>query len=832
MRNVQLHFRTLLLVLVPAGLPLTAKQCPADERVVFDLIRTHCVDCHNPTKSSGDLDLQTLSTQGLRSFDVNREAWERVVAKMTTGEMPPPEVTGPSGSEVVHATKWLKAEFLRQDRAIQPQAGRVTVRRLNRAEYTNTVRDLLGVNIRPAEDFPPDQSAFGFDNISDALRLSPVLMEKYLNAAERVITTALFGPKEHKPSVTHYPLPVRINLRRGTQSVPQDLPNYDLTGLSTVHAAHVVHHFPVEAEYDFRIVLNGHRPTQSEPAHPALFIDGVCTKEFEIDATDLEGQVVETRLRVTAGEHLLSATYLKMYHGLPPNFHGPEPSKRPPGPLLTGGDRLNEQDIEILRKLGTTIKTDMSVETRIDNRFESIDIGGPFNQQTAASPAALKRVYVYGSVEHGHTAKCARVILTDFASRAFRRPAATEEVDRFLRLFKLVEHQGDSFEKAIATALQAILVSPHFLFRIEHDRKPSDGRSFMPVSDYELASRLSYFIWSSMPDTKLLQSAADSSLRRPDILEAQVRRMLRDPKSRALVENFAGQWLQFRNIDIVRPDPEQFATFEESLRHSMKRETARFLEEIIREDRSVLEILNADYTFVDERLARFYGFEGIHGPGYQRVDVSNTRRGGGILSHGSILTLTSYSTRTSPVLRGKWILETLLNDPPPPPPPSVPALDESKVGKSVSLRQELEEHRNNPTCAGCHARLDPLGFSLEHFNAIGEWRDLDGKEPVDASGTLPSGLTFQGHAQLKQILMDDRDSFVDGLAEKLLIYALGRGLQRHDRPALAKISESLPAADYRFSELVLGIVNSLPFQMRNVAEQNTADGPPTGETSP
>jgi hypothetical protein len=342
------------------------------------------------------------------------------------------------------------------------------------------------------------------------------------------------------------------------------------------------------------------------------------------------------------------------------------------------------------------------------------------------------------------------------------------------------------------------------------------------VGDYELASRLSYFLWSSMPDVELLRLAGQKQLSRPATLAAQVRRMLKDAKSDALVENFAGQWLQFRNIDVVRPDVERFPDFDDSLRRSMRRETQLFVANMVRQDASVLDLLDANYTFADERLARFYGIPGVTGPEFRKVDVGGTRRGGGILSQASILTLSSYSTRTSPVLRGKWILENLLNDPPPPPPPSVPVLDDTKVGKSSSLRQELEEHRKNAVCASCHMRMDPLGFGLENFNAIGAWREDDGKFPVDASGTLPGGRSFHGPAELKSLLKADRDAFVNGLAEKLLIYALGRGLERYDRPALAVITAKLPAADYRFSQLVLGIVNSVPFQMRQAREGETS----------
>jgi hypothetical protein len=813
--------------------------CVADEGAVplgsmQSLVQKYCVGCHNSTVTSGDLNLSDLNLAALgaangdtKTFDQNRDIWERVVAKLKTGQMPPPGVPRPPEPDVLAVTRWLDAEFARQDRAVKPEAGRVTARRLNRAEYSNTLRDLLGIDIQPAANFPADESAFGFDNNADALNLSPVLLEKYLHEAEIAVRTALFAPERIQPSVVHYSFPVRINLTRGQNSMPKDPFHYDQTGLSLVYAGHTMHRFPVDGEYSFRLVLNGHRPNQSEPAHPALFIDGKMIREFEVDATDLEGQIVEARAKVTAGEHLISASYLRVFHGLPPDYKGPEPSKRPPVPLLSNNGRgaLSPEDIETLRKFGTKIKTD-AIEKRLDNRFESIDIGGPFTQPAAASAESLRRVYVCGQ----RTAGCARAIVTDFITRAFRRPATPKEADSFLTFWALAQKNGDGFEEGIATALEAVLVSPRFLYRTERDRPATAGQNWAPVSDYELASRLSYFLWSSMPDSELLRLAGQKELSQPGNLAPQVRRMLKDARSDALVENFAGQWLQFRNIDVVRPDVERFPDFDESLRRSMRRETQFFVANMVRQDASILDFLDARYTFVDERLARFYGIPGITGPEFRKVDVGGTKRGGGILSQASILTLSSYSTRTSPVLRGKWILDNLLNAPPPPPPPSVPALDDTKAGKSASLRQEMEEHRKSAVCASCHSSMDPLGFGLENFNAIGAWREEDGKFPVDASGTLPGGQQFRGPAELKSLLKADRDAFVNGLAEKLLVYALGRGLERYDRPALAAITAKVAAADYRFSELVLGIVNSVPFRMRNAGEAKLAAAR-AGETS-
>ena len=782
----------------------------ADPAPVFAFARKNCAGCHNGTLTSGDINL-AAAMGSARTFDENREIWERALSKLKTGEMPPPGSPKPPAAQTGAVTRFLEAEFLRQDRTAKPDPGRVTARRLNRAEYDNTVRDLLGVDIHPAGNFPNDETAFGFDNIGDALTLSPVLLEKYLYAAERAVRTAVFGPEKMKPAMIHYPLPVRINDLVNKPTIPKDLFNYDFSGLSTRHAAHVTHRFPVDGEYSFRVVLNGHRPNQSESAHPAFFIDGKMIKDWEVDATDLEGQIVEARTQVTAGDHLLSASYLNNYHGLPPSYKGPQPSKRPPGPLISTRGKLTEKDIETLRRLGTKIKTDR-LETRIDNRYESLDVGGPFTQPDGPSASSRQRVFICAQ----KTPACAQTIVAGFARQAFRRPVTAAETAPFVKLYALARQQGDSHEEGIATALQGILVSPHFLFRIERDRPGS----FAPVSGYELASRLSYFLWSSMPDAPLLAAAAQGTLRQPAVLAAQVRRMLRDEKSRALVDNFAGQWLQYKNIDVMKPDPEKFPEFEDNLRYSMRRETELFLENLIRGDASVLEILDAKHTYLNERLARFYGIEGISGPAFRRVDMSKTERGGGILAHASVLTISSYSTRTSPVLRGKWILENLLNAPPPPPPAAVPAIDESKVGESASLRQQMEAHRANPVCASCHSRMDPLGFGLENLNAIGAWRAMDGKFPVDASGLLPGGRAFQGPVELKAQLTNDKDAFVHGLTSKLLTYALGRGLERYDRPVVNAISARLPARNYRFSALVEDIVNSLPFQQRRPAAAN------------
>ena len=504
------------------------------DKAVFSFVKKNCNACHNATVTSGDVNLTAF--KDAKAFDESRETWERVVSKLKTGEMPPPGSPRPPASDVAAVTKYLEAEFARQDRAVQPDPGRVTARRLNRAEYNNSMRDLLGVDIRPADSFPADEAAFGFDNISDALILSPVLLEKYVDAAERVVRTAMFGPEKLKPSMTHYPSPVRI------PTLPKNLMEYDLTGLHTQHAAHVKHRFPVDAEYTFRVVLNGHRPNQSEPVKAVFWVDGKQLPEvMTVEGSDLEGQILEWKTKMTAGEHLLSMSYLNNYHGLPPSYKGPEPSKLPPDPLLSNNARgkLTEQDIEILRKFGTKLKTDR-IEVRVDNRTESIDVGGPFNQTTGPSQESLRKIFACGHLNGQHKAACSRTIVSSFAQKAFRRPVTAKEVDSFVQYVALARKHGDSFEEGIATALQAILVSPNFLFRMEQDR-PATAKASLPavsVNEYELASRLSYFLWSSTPDAELLRLAAAKRLRQPGVLQAQVRRMLKDRASRSACREF------------------------------------------------------------------------------------------------------------------------------------------------------------------------------------------------------------------------------------------------------------------------------------------------------
>jgi mono/diheme cytochrome c family protein len=765
------------------------------EGTVQPFLARNCQGCHNAKASTAGLNLEALGHAG--SVEKDRDRWEQIVSRIKSGAMPPAGMPRPDASAVQAVTHWIEAEFSRQDLLIRPDPGRVIARRLNRAEYSNTVRDLLGVGFRAAEEFPQDDSGYGFDNIGDVLSLSPILMEKYLSAAEKISRSAVFGDEAPKPSLLRY-LPHR------RVPPPVSLTEYDETGLSLASAINQTHRFPADAEYLFKFVLNGGQPAGSEPRTVAVWVDGRQVQQFVIETTVMEGQSRQFRTRVAKGEHLVSVSFLHHYEGLPANYGGPNPSHKPvPPPRVRPGAPA---------ATAATAAVAPALPGSITSKVEELDIGGPFDAKASPPTESLRLVFTCGHAEGHHTAGCPRKILSDLARRAYRRAVTTQETNTLLGLYSKVREKGDSFEEGIAVAIQYLLVSPDFLFRIS--RNEDRGAAASPISQYERASRLSYFLWSSMPDEELLRLAAQGKLRSAGVVDAQVRRMLKDPKAEALVDNFAGQWLEIRNIEVVKPDPDQFVEFDDLLRLSMKGETKRFLASIIAEDRSILDIIAGRYTFLNERLARFYKIPGITGMEFRKVDLTGNPERSGILTQASVLTVSSYATRTSPVLRGKWILDNILNTPPPPPPPDVPNLSVSGVGASVSLRQQLEKHRENAMCASCHSKMDPLGFGLENYDAIGAWRVQDGKVKIDPSGKLPDGRNFSGPEGLKAVLLAEPDALAQSVTEKLLTYALGRGLQRFDKPVIAGIVKRATAGEYRFSSIVLGIVHSMPFEMQ------------------
>jgi len=799
---------------------------PAPEASGFDNLVTpflseNCYRCHGNKKHEKDLNFQEFETAA--SLIEHRDRWEEVARKLRGQEMPPIEEDQPDEPQRQAVATWLEREFDRIDRETPPDPGRVTARRLNRTEYNNTIRDLLGVDVKPADDFPQDDSGYGFDNIADVLSLSPVLMEKYVTSADRVAHLAVFGPPHLNPTLTR----LRSDGRRAgdAKTFPE---RYDVTGLSLSNAFHATYRAPVDGEYSIKVVLGGVRPAGSAPVTVTLWVDDRQVEattvdlegaaRFDLDRQDFGGQAREFRLKLSAGDRRISVAIPRIFEGLPPSYQGPNPSTLPqPSKTFVPPPNATPDRLEQARKRFEDAQAELAKIPLNGVRIGSVDVGGPYTQATGPSRASLEKIFTCGHPDGGHQPICARRIVTDLAQRAFRRPVAPTEVQQYIDLVQLAQKQEGSFDEGLAVGIQALLVSPDFLFRIERDQPAKPGVTSRPISQHELASRLSYFIWASMPDRQLRLAADRGLLRDPKVLEREVRRMLRDPKADALAENFGGQWLQFRALESVTRDKDRYPDFEDYLRYSMGRETELFVNAVVREDRSIMDFIDGEYSFLNERLARHYGIPDVTGPEFRRVDLSGTPRAG-VLTQGSVLTVSSYATRTSPVLRGKWVLENLLDAPPPPPPPDVPNLDDTSIGTAVSMRAQLEAHRKNATCASCHRRMDPLGFGLENFDAVGAWRNVDGTFPIDASGTLPDGRTFTGPVELREILAGNREAFARCLTTKLLTYALGRGLERYDTKTVKQIATQLKAQDYRFSSLVLDIVNSFPFQSRRPAQ--------------
>jgi hypothetical protein len=689
-----------------------------------------------------------------------REGWEKILQKMTSGEMPPKGMPRPSQAQVEEISAFVEREFEKADRLVKPDPGRVTARRLNRVEYTNTIRDLLAVDFRAEKDFPADDSGHGFDNIGDVLTVSPVLMEKYLDAAETISSRALGAtPLPAKALEFDYHLKDR-RVRR--------------LDVSTVECSHRV---DWDAEYTVRIGMPGQRAEDAKPVTLGFWMDGKLIHSMPVE-TKPSGLVyfnpyseAEFRIYLPEGDHVFRAGFI-------------------------GDDFVKTLD-----------RKDHFADRK--NKFlNMIRFIGPYPAKV--EKASRKKILV---CDPSSGAACVNRIVGDLMRRAWRRPVTPAEVAPVAKFVTLARNQGQTVEQGLQLAIQAILVSPHFLFRVERDPNPNDPSRVHRISDLELASRLSYFVWSSMPDDELFQVAVAGKLRNPTVLDAQLKRMLEDQKSAALAENFAGQWLETRNLDSVKPDPQKFPEWGSDLKEAMRTETRLFFEHLLRENRPLGEFLTANYTFLNERLARHYGVPGVNGPEFRKVELTTPERGG-ILSHASVLTVSSYPTRTSPVIRGKYVLQNILGTPPPPPPPDVPPLDESSVGNAGSLRQQMEKHRTNAVCASCHQRMDTLGFGLENYDAIGRWRSSDGKFPLEVGGTLPNGKSFGSPAELRTILGSDLAGFSRCLVEKMLTYALGRGLERYDKRTVAAIEKKVADQGHAFQSVVYEVVRSLPFQSR------------------
>ena len=787
-------------VVLAAPPPARAAQAPADPAVAAhrQALARYCITCHNERLATAGLLLDRVD---IARVDRDPAVWEKVVRKLRTGLMPPDGRPRPDAATYAALVAHLETALDRAAQAASNPGWPAQIHRLNRAEYANAVRDLLGLEVDGRALLPADDSGYGFDNIGDVLTVSPGLMARYLSAAARISRRAV-GDPTLRPGTTLYKTSPLL-LQEGRMS--EDLPFGSRGGLA------VRHHFPLDGDYLFRISLE--RPLNQPVAgsgHQLEFrLDHGLVKLFDFDRSGNRragsgagvGGLLDVRIPVRAGTRLVSASFIGALDRSIPY------DARPPHPPVASFQYSR---------------------VPINPIVFSIQVVGPYAGRTPADgSAARSRSAIFACAPAGPADEtpCAREILSNLTRRAFRRPVTAADVDPLLASYA-AGYEAGGFERGIQWAIEALLVSPEFLFRVE--RHPPDVEPGTPyrLADVDLASRLSFFLWSSIPDDELLALAEAGRLSDPAVLERQVRRMLDDPRSRALTANFAGQWLFLRNLRTVAPNAVLFPTFDDNLREAFRRETELFFDSQVRADRSVLELLAADYTFLNDRLARHYGIPGVYGSHYRRVRYPDERRAG-LLGHGSILTVTSHPNRTSPVVRGKWLLENLLGSPPPPPPPDIPALVENDEGRApATVRARMEQHRGNPACAACHAKMDPLGFALENFDAVGQWRSTDAEAdaPIDASGALPDGTPFTTPAEFRQGLLAEpwASEFVGTVIEKLLTYAVGRGLDHHDAPAVRSIRREAGTAGYRWSSIVLGIVRSAPFRMRRMPDPAVA----------
>ncbi len=760
-------FAVLYVLLLCASTPQMLHAAPQDREAVFQkqvapLLKKHCVQCHNADDSEGEFDLTQYATAS--KIVEGRNKWLRAASNIQHQVMPPDGEPQLSKDQREFLSAWIREAANDIDCSGGGNPGQVTIRRLNRNEYRNTVRDLVGVDYEPAEDFPADDVGYGFDNIGDVLSLPPLLMEKYMKAAQEISEQAI---QLNQPAgeVNKRQLAGYMQASGGSSRV--GLADRVLT---TSGEMWFEYPFPHDGEYKFRVRAYADQ-AGDEPAKMTLRVDGKDMQTIDVKAVEDKPGIYDARFRVSSGRRKLAIAFIN-------DFYDPNNSNR---------------------------------SRRDRNLYASwVEIYGPVDFKPEPKSASHRNIIFVTPTRSLPAADAARKVLMRLMSLAYRRPAAKDEVDRLMKIWQQVYTREKSYEKAVQVAMSALLVSPHFLFKVE---QPAPAGKIRKLNDYELASSLSYFLWSSMPDRELIDTAWTGGLQNDATLEKQVRRMLKNPRVFALVRNFAAQWLQLRLLEEVTPDGKRFPHFTPELRAAMKRETELFVSSIIAEDRNVLDLLRADYTFVNQELAEHYGMQSVKGKEFRKVSTETAGRGG-LLTQASILTVTSDATRTSPVKRGKWILDNLLNDPPPPPAPDVPPLENQEELKGT-LRQRMEQHRADPGCASCHRRMDPLGFALEHFDATGRYRQKDGGDEIDASGELPGGAKFDGANELKKVLATTyADRFVRCLAEKLLTYALGRGLKYYDKCAVDQIVAEAADNGNTFSAMVLAVVRSVPFSQR------------------
>jgi hypothetical protein len=755
--------------------PAPEKPSPASR-----LIAKYCLDCHDTDSSKGQINLEGLDPT---KVEPNTDLWERVLRKMWSRHMPPPGKPQPERRET---DRFLTQLALALDHAAakSPEPGRTeTIRRLNRTEYQNAIRDLLGVSIDAATLLPKDDASHGFDNVTVG-DLSPTLLDRYIAAAQKISRLAVGSPTRH-PGGDTFRFPADLTQDNPVEGLP----------LGTRGGGLISCTFPRDGTYEFQIRLARDRNEAveglSERHELVLLLDRAEVQRFTVspppgpnkdyDHVDVH---LKVRVPVGAGRREVGVTFLK-----------------------------NPSNLLETRRQPHAAHFNFHRHPRLGPAVYQVSITGPYDSTGPGNTVSRQQLFSGKPKDNADEEAFATGVLTRLMQRAYRRPVTAEDLATPLRFFREARDES-GFEAGFEAALSAILVSPHFLFRVERDPSGIPASTAYPISDLELASRLSFFLWSSLPDDALLAAAINGDLHQPKVLMRQTRRLLADPRADALAHNFASQWLQTRNLDAITPDLRLFPDFDDNLRQAFRRETELFVDQVRREDRSILEFIKSDGTYLNERLARHYEVPHIYGSRFRWVPLPEECRRGGLLRQGSVLTVTSYATRTSPVLRGKWVLDNLLGSPPSPPLPNVPALKDNTVSATASVRARLAEHRANPACASCHDVMDPVGFALENFDAVGRWRTLEDGQPVDSSGGLPDGRVFEGVAGLESGLWDQPELFAQALTEKLLVYALGRGLSPKDGPAVRKIVRDAAKNHYRFSSIILGIVQSLPFTHR------------------
>jgi cytochrome c5 len=756
------------------------------------LVNTYCVACHNEKLKTANLALDRADADHVAN---SAETWEKVIVKLRSRAMPPPGVRRPDNATYDAVATWLESEI---DRAaathVNPGRG-ASLHRLNRAEYANAVRDLLGVEIDPQETLPPDEQAFGFENNAEALSMEPALLDRYVSAAATIARRAVGDPNIPPAFVRYGALKGSANDQnylRQTERMGEDFPLGSKGGV----AAH--HYFPVDGEYVFKIRLQRTWDIQIKglnvPTQFEIRVDGKRVAQFTLGGEKTRSRTfiydgdegLQARVPVKAGLREVMATMLKTDDVVPEG---------------AGPDRLS-------------LYTRSSDNANSPVAIAALLIGGPYGGKTPVDSLSRRLLFVCHPANAAGETACATKIVSSLARKAYRRAATGDDIETLLSFYKRARATG-SFDDGIRAAVERVLVSPDFLFRIEADPARAARGSVYRISDVELASRLSFFLWSSIPDDALLDLAIAGKLHDPAILEQQVSRMFADPRARtSLVQNFFDDWLETRNVWLIQPDSVKFPWFDDNLRSAFVTETELFLDDQLKQNHNVIDLLTSKETFLNEQLARHYGISGIYGSHFRRVTLTDENRFG-LLGKASVLAVTSYTTRTSPTIRGKWLLENILAAPMPAPPGNVPSLESNnKDNKPLSVRQMLEIHRKSPACAGCHARMDPLGLSLENFDGIGQWRTTDTGQPIDASGVLLDGTKVNGPRELRQALLAQKTQFVKAVTEKMLTYALGRGLEYYDAPAVRGIDREAAADDYRWSSIILGIVKSAPFQMR------------------